>query len=586
MTYRPPVEEMAFLLTQVAGLDQLRADGLAPEIDDDLIASLFDQAGRFAAEAVAPLNRPGDIQGVTLAGGEVTTPDGYRDTYRQWREAGWNAVDAPVEWGGMGLPVCVGAPILEMWTAACMAFTMSPVLTQGAVEVLEDQADETLRELYLAKLVSGEWSATMSLTEPQAGSDLAGTQCRAEPAGDGTYRLFGQKIFISYGEHDLTDNIIHLVLARLPGAPGGTRGLSLFLAPKWLPGPGEAVRNDLQCIGVEHKLGIHGSPTCTIAYGDGGQGATAWLLGEPHKGLAGMFIMMNRARLCTGLQGVGIAERATQKAFAFARERRQGRAPGVEGPAPIIAHPDVRRMLLDMRACVLAARSIAYSAAVAIDRARLEPDPDRRAAAAGRAALLTPIVKAWCTQVGFDVASTGVQVHGGMGFIEETGAAQHMRDGRIALIYEGTNGIQAVDLVMRKLMRDGGEAALALIEELKSAAGQAALDGALGPDAKRLAPAVEHLAAATAWLLAAERSEAERLASAAPFLRLFALTLGTILLARAAGSPPGRFAKPADMVLVARHAVGAWSGEIAGLADLVQQGGWAVAQPEALSAYE
>ncbi|MFD1332595.1 acyl-CoA dehydrogenase family protein, partial [Methylopila musalis] len=489
MTYRAPVDDILFTLDHAAGLAAAREQGLYDALDRETFAAILAEAGGFAEDVIAPLLRSGDRHGARFADGAVTTPPGFKEAYRDWAAAGWNGVLADEAWGGQGLPAALWAATTELWASASIAFGLCPMLTQGAIEALQSHGSDELKALYLPKLVSGEWTGTMNLTEPQAGSDLALLRARAERAGDGTYRLFGQKIFITYGEHDASDNIVHLVLARLPDAPEGTRGISLFLAPKFIPDaegrPG--ARNDVACVGVEEKLGIHASPTCTMAFGDAG-GAVAYLVGEEHRGLACMFTMMNNARLGVGLEGVAVAERATQQALAFAAERRQGRAPGYEGAAPIAAHPDVRRMLLTMRAQTAAARAICYRAAVEIDRARATADADEARAATERASLLIPIAKAFSTDTGCEVASLGVQVHGGMGFIEETGAAQLLRDARITPIYEGTNGIQAIDLVTRKLPQSGGAIVASEIERLRASARRLAEDNApaLGAAAVRL----------------------------------------------------------------------------------------------------
>jgi len=535
MTFRAPVADIAFTLRHAAGFDAAVADGLYDDLGNDVVDAVLAEAGRFATEAIAPLNRIGDQQGAAFANGAVTMPPGWKETYLAWAGAGWNGLAAPAEWGGQDLPHALNAACLEMWNAASMAFGIGPVLTMGAIEALAAHAADDLKDRYLAKVVSGEWMATMNLTEPQAGSDLSVIRTRAERAGDGTYRITGQKIFITYGEHDLTDNIVHLVLARLPDAPPGTRGISLFLVPKFLPDASgaPAVRNDLRCHSIEHKMGIHGSPTCTMVYGDNG-GATGWLVGEENRGLACMFTMMNNARLAVGLQGVAIAERATQQALAYARERRQGRANGDAGMSPIIAHPDVQRMLLTMRALTGAARAVCYETAVAIDAARRGKNDEARARAQARASLLTPVAKAFATDAGSEVASLGVQVHGGMGYIEETGAAQHLRDARIAQIYEGTNGIQAIDLVARKLPLEDGAVMRAYLDDLRAtvAAVQGVNDPALGATGECLAEATDSLDRATAWLRQAAPTAA--LAGATPYLRLFAHAAGGCALARAA----------------------------------------------------
>jgi 3-(methylsulfanyl)propanoyl-CoA dehydrogenase len=498
------------------------------------------EAGRFAGEVIAPLNRIGDTFGAKFQDGAVTTAPGWKEAYRAWRLAGWNAVTAPSEWGGQALPQTVNAACTEMWHAASVGFANGPMLTMAAIDALHAHGSDTLKRTYLEKLVSGEWMGTMQLTEPQAGSDVGALRTRAERAGDGSYRLKGQKIFITYGEHDFTDNIIHFVLARLPDAPPGTRGISLFLVPKFLLQADGSLgaRNDVRAHSIEHKLGIHGSPTCTMILGDSA-GATGFLIGEENAGMACMFTMMNRARLAVGLQGVGIAERATQQALAYARERRQGRSAGMKSTemAPIIAHPDVRRMLLSMRALTQAARGICYSAAMAIDRSERSGDDAARNAAHQQASLLTPVAKAFSTDIANEVASLGVQVHGGMGYIEETGAAQLFRDARIAPIYEGTNGIQAIDLVTRKLPLANGAAVAAHCDELRGIirALNASNDPAFGWAPVRLADAVESLSRATAWLLSHIDKEPDAaLAGASPYLRLFGIATGGCLLAKEA----------------------------------------------------
>jgi acyl-CoA dehydrogenase len=537
MAYRAPVEDIIFTLKHAAGFAGARADGLYEDLGDDLLDAVLGEAGRFASEVLAPLNAPGDRYGTPFRDGEVTTPPGWKEAYRDWAAAGWNGVAAPPEWGGQGLPRAVNAACIEMWNSAAMAFGIGPVLTMAAVDSLAAFGAEDLKKTYLPKLVSGEWMGTMQLTEPQAGSDVGALRTRAERAGDGSYRITGSKIFITYGEHDLTENIVHFVLARVAGAPDGTKGLSLFLIPKFLVGPDGRLgpRNDLRANSIEHKLGLHASPTCHMVYGDNG-GCVGYLVGEENRGMAAMFAMMNEARLAVGLQGVAIAETATQQAIAYARERRQGRSPGMAPTAslPIIAHVDVRRMLLTMRALTRAARAICLATAVALDRSHLADDAAARKAAHERAALLTPVAKAFSTDIGSEVASLGIQVHGGMGFIEETGAAQHYRDARIAQIYEGTNGIQAIDLVTRKVPLSGGAAVRGYIEELCRTvdAVKAANDPAFGATAERLAEATDSLARATEWVLAtlATRPDAA-LAGATTYLRLFASAAGGCMLA-------------------------------------------------------
>ncbi|TIL41202.1 acyl-CoA dehydrogenase [Mesorhizobium sp.] len=551
--YRAPVEEIAFTLKHVAGLKPALDAGTFGDLGEDLVDAILAEAGRFAGEEVVPLYKVGDEQGLVLSGAAVTMPPGWKELYRRWIDGGWNALSAPEEFGGQALPTMLGVAALEMWNSAAMAFGIGPTLTMGAVEALDKHASPALKAKYLEKLVSGEWMGTMNLTEPQAGSDLNALRARAEPAGDGTYRIFGQKIFITYGEHDLTDNIIHLVLARLPDAPAGTRGLSLFLVPKFLVGDDGALgaRNDVFCSGLEHKLGIHASPTCTMIYGDGFEGiapgAIGWLIGEENKGLACMFTMMNNARLAVGMQGVAVAETATQKALAFANERRQGKAASYNGNgmAPIVHHPDVQRNLLTMKALTQIARAISYSCAHAIDHARVSVG-DEAIHWQERANLLTPLAKAFSTDVGVEVASLGLQVHGGMGYIEETGAAALYRDARIAPIYEGTNGIQAIDLVARKLPLGGGEHVHGYIAELKAVANQARTSNlqGFGRTADGLDQAVDDLSQATRFLqglLADGRSDAA-LAGATPYLRLISLAAGGAYLARGALADQSRIA--------------------------------------------
>ncbi len=544
--YRAPVDDIAFALNEVAGLRAAIDEGLFPDLSPDLVDAILGEAGRFAGEEVAPLAKVGDETGAVLKDAAVTMPEGWKDLYRRWVDGGWNGLSLPQDHGGQGLPGMLGVAALEMWNSASMAFGIGPILTMGAVDALEKHASDALKALYLPKLISGEWMGTMNLTEPQAGSDLNALRARAERADDGTYRIFGQKIFITYGEHDFTDNIVHLVLARLPDAPAGTRGISLFLVPKFLPDddgvPG--ARNDVFCASIEHKLGIHASPTCTMIYGDGfaedrEPGAVGWLIGEENRGLACMFTMMNNARLAVGMQGVAVAEAAYQKARAYAQERRQGKAAGHDGDgmAPIVLHPDVQRNLLTMGALTQAARAIAYCCAHATDMAEAKSG-DAARHWQERANLLTPVAKAFATDVGVDVASLGVQVHGGMGYVEETGAAALYRDARIAPIYEGTNGIQAIDLVMRKLPQSGGEHVLGYIAELREdvEAVRASNLPAFGRSAEKIAAALDDLEAATRFMQAAlaDGRTDEALAGATPYLRLFALAAGAACLGRGA----------------------------------------------------
>ncbi|MFL6933204.1 MAG: acyl-CoA dehydrogenase [Xanthobacteraceae bacterium] len=557
MTYRAPVAEIAFTLKHAAGLERAIAEGLYGDLTEDVVDAVLEEAGRFATEVIAPLNTVGDRHGAPLTNGTITMPPGWREAYRDWAAAGWNGLAAPAEWGGQGLPHAINAACIEMWNSASMAFGIGPVLTMAGIEALAGHGSDELKRTYLPKLVSGEWMGTMQLTEPQAGSDVGALRTKAERAGDGTYRLTGQKIFITYGEHDLTDNIVHFVLARLPDAPPGTRGISLFLVPKFLVAADGTLGapNDVRCHSIEHKLGIHASPTCTMVYGDRG-GATAYLIGDENRGMNCMFTMMNNARLAVGLQGVGIAERATQQALAYARERRQGRAGAAGGQSPIIAHVDVRRMLMTMRALTGAARAISYATATAIDVAHRGENDKARRAGHERASLLTPVAKGFSTDIGIEVASLGVQVHGGMGYIEETGAAQHYRDARIAAIYEGTNGIQAIDLVTRKLPLSDGAAVKGYVDEMREAvvAVSAVNDPAFGATAARLAEAIESLDRTTAWLLGKlETAPDAALAGATPYLRLFAYAAGGAMLANEAlAAMRASGADPASRVALAR----------------------------------
>ncbi|MBN9669245.1 acyl-CoA dehydrogenase [Roseibium aggregatum] len=571
--YRAPVDEIAFTLKHICGLSDLQAKARHAELSDDLVDAILTEAGRFASEEIAPLNAVADKHGTPLANGAVSTPPGWRELYHAWIEGGWNGLSAAPEAGGQGLPHMLSAATMEMWNSGSMAFAIGPTLTIGAIEALEKHASDDLKSKYLEKLVSGEWMGTMNLTEPQAGSDLNALKARAERNGDGTYRIFGQKIFITYGDHDLTDNIVHLVLARLPDAPAGTRGISLFLVPKFFVGDDGAIgaRNDVRVAGVEHKMGIHGSPTCTMIYGDDG-GATGWLIGEENRGLACMFTMMNNARLAVGIQGLGVAERAYQHALTYAIERKQGRAPGEtgDGMSPIARHPDIKRMLLAMKSRTQVARAICYACAHAIDMSHAAEDPADKTFWVDRASFLTPIAKALSTDFGVEVASLGVQIHGGMGFIEETGAAQHLRDARIAPIYEGTNGIQSIDLVMRKLPLSGGDHVKGFIGELKAVAEEVAASNRpeFGATAERLAASIQDLEAATDYMLCAQSDGrvADALSGATPYLRLAGLALGGALLAkgalRSAGEPAARLA---ERTLLARNFCETILGETAGL---------------------
>ena len=537
MTYTAPIADILLSLNHGAGLKAAVEAGHYGDFDGDITAAVLEEAGKFAADVLAPLNRVGDEHGIKLDKGVVTTAPGWPDAYRQWAGAGWNAVAGPEEFGGQGLPLAIHAACTEIWSASNIAFGLCPLLTHGGIEALDAHGTDELKQIYLAKLVSGEWTGTMQLTEPGAGSDVGALRTRAERSADGTYRLKGTKIFITYGEHDMTDNIVHFVLARLPDAPAGTRGISLFLVPKFLVNKDGSLgqRNDIYASGVEHKLGIHASPTCTMTMGDAG-GAVGYLIGEENKGMACMFTMMNQARLGVGLEGVGIADRAFQQALAFAQERKQGRAAGKKGDGmdAIIVHPDVKRMLMQMKSMTHAARSICYATAVALDVAVRAKDAGVREDAAARGALLTPIAKAVSTDLGNAVAYLGVQVHGGMGFIEETGAAQHARDARITTIYEGTNGIQSIDLVTRKLGANNGESVWKLLGELDTIVKQVETsnDPAFGTTGAKLREALGATERASRWLLERLASAPnDALAGATPYLRLFGSTLGGCMLA-------------------------------------------------------
>ncbi|MGL4408957.1 MAG: acyl-CoA dehydrogenase C-terminal domain-containing protein [Zoogloea sp.] len=537
--YRPPIAEMRFIQDELAGLPELaRLPGLE-DATPDLADAILEEAGKFSAEVLAPLNRRGDVEGCRLEGDRVHTPAGWKDAYAAFCAAGWNGITSPTHCGGQGLPDTLGIAVKEMVCAANLSFSLGPLLTAGAVEALLTCASDALKAVYLDKMVAGTWTGTMNLTEPQAGSDLALIRSRAEPQPDGSYRIFGQKIFITYGEHELAENIIHLVLARLPDAPPGVKGISLFLVPKYLPrpdgSPGE--RNDLRCVSLEHKLGIHASPTCVMAYGDQG-GAVGYLLGEANRGLEYMFVMMNAARLGVGLQGVALGERAYQQAHAYAHERRQGRdAVSGEALVCIARHPDVRRMLLLMQARVEACRALTYYTANLLDQAHHLPEPGARRTALFMAEFMIPLVKAGSTEMAIDVTSLGIQIHGGMGFIEETGAAQHWRDARITTIYEGTTGIQANDLLFRKLLRDTGATAKIFFKEISQTIAQ--LKASPGPELPRLGQRLEKALGAwmqaTEWLATHLREHLPAvLASAVPYLTLAVTVCGGWQMARSA----------------------------------------------------
>ena len=512
MPYTSPASDIRFILDHVVPFAAVAETERYAEATPDTVTAILTEAGRLCDEVLAPLNRGGDLTPAKLENGVVRMSPGFEAGFRAIAEGGWIGLTASPDHGGMGLPMALGTAVNDMMSGACLSLQLNPLLTQGQIEALEAHGSDALKDLYLPKLISGEWSGTMNLTEPQAGSDVGALRSKAEPNGDGTYRISGQKIYITWGDADFMANVCHLVLARLPDGAPGTKGISLFMVPKYLPdadgNPGE--RNSLRVVSLEHKLGIHGSPTAVMEYDN----ATGWLVGEEHGGMAAMFTMMNNARLGVGAQGIGMAEAAFQHALAYARDRKQGKAPG---SGSIVEHADVRRMLTAMKADIFAARSIAYACATAIDMAHATGDADWTS----RAAFLTPIAKAFGTDVGIAVANEGVQVHGGMGFIEETGAAQYLRDVRITSIYEGTNGIQAMDLVARKMM-DGGEAAYRLLDEIEGAA--EAARGTLPDLAETAWGAAETLRETTEWLVGQDLND--RFAGAVPYLRAFARVLG------------------------------------------------------------
>jgi alkylation response protein AidB-like acyl-CoA dehydrogenase len=547
--YQAPIDDMTFSLNHVAALESVSKLNGYQHADPGTVATILEEAGRFFSEVIAPLNRIGDQQGSVLIEGGVKTPDGFKEAYRKYVDSGWAAAHMPTEWGGGGLPYIVGVAIQEMFKTANMAFALAPTLTHGAVEALVRHGSEELRASFLEKLVSGEWTGTMNLTEPEAGSDVGALRTKAIAQGDGSYRLFGTKIFITWGDQDLTDNIIHLVLARTPAAPPGTKGISMFLVPKYIldakGDPGE--RNDIQVVSLEHKLGIHASPTCVLSFGDGGEGAIGYLVGAEQEGMRNMFTMMNAARVAVGMEGVAIGEMAYQQDLGYARERVQGRPIGGEATesVAIIEHPDVRRNLLTIKAYVEAMRALLYYTAGEGDHMFHAETEERRKLASDRLALLTPIVKAWCTDVGVELASIGLQIHGGMGYVEETGAAQLLRDSRIAPIYEGTNGIQAIDLVLRKVPMENGAAVAGLLTEMASVLETMEGREELALFREELTVAIQGLAESSTWLGArlVEGDIQSALAGASPYLRQFGLVLGGWLMAMAAvtalGGAPG-----------------------------------------------
>jgi alkylation response protein AidB-like acyl-CoA dehydrogenase len=550
MSYQAPVKDMLFTIRELAGLESVRQLPGFEDATDDTVEAVLQEAARFNAEVLAPLNWTGDLKPSTIVDGVVTTTPGFREAFRSFADGGWQGVQHPAAFGGQNLPKLVATACTEMLNSANLSFALCPLLTDGAIEALLTAGSSAQQQHYIPRMISGEWTGTMNLTEPQAGSDLSLVRTRAEPQPDGTYRIFGQKIYITYGEHDMADNIVHLVLARTPDAPEGVKGISLFIVPKVLTDehgtPG--ARNDVYCTSIEHKLGIKASPTSVLLYGDGkfpvaasgggaaSAGAIGWLVGEENRGLEYMFVMMNAARFAVGMQGVAVAERAYQKAVQYARDRVQSRA--VEGSASavaIIRHPDVRRMLMTMRALTEGARALGYVAAAAYDAAHASPDPEVRKANATFYEFLVPIVKGFSTEMSLEVSSLGVQVHGGMGFIEETGAAQYYRDARILTIYEGTTAIQANDLIGRKTVRDGGRTVRAVADRVRQTLAELPEDGDLGAIRARLAEGVEALSEATDHLVALGKADVRAIyAGSVPFLMLCGTVLAGWQMARAA----------------------------------------------------
>jgi 3-(methylthio)propanoyl-CoA dehydrogenase len=534
--YRAPLADIDFALRHIADIERISKLNGFQHAELETVSSVLAEAARFFSEVIAPTNRIGDEIGSVLdEQGAIRTPPGFKEAYKKYVEAGWAGVHIAEEWGGGGFPYSVGLALQEMFKASNMAFSLCPLLTHAAIESLIAHGSPEQRATYLEKLVTGEWTGTMCLTEPQAGSDVGEIITKAVLQDDGTYRIFGQKIFITWGDQDLTDNIIHLVLARTPGAAPGTKGISLFIVPKFLVGSDGKLgtRNDYKIVSIEHKLGINASPTCVVSFGDAGQGAIGYLVGEEQQGMKYMFTMMNTARVGVGIEGLAIGEGAYQKAVSYARERRQGRVIGSSSAemAPIIEHPDVRRNLATMRAYNEAMRALLYLTAASADLARHGETDEERTTASNRLALLTPVAKAWCTDLGVEVASLGIQVHGGMGFIEETGAAQFYRDARIAPIYEGTNGIQAMDLVMRKLPLENGAVIQSLLSEIQATIAE--MPDSLGEVREALAGGLTALAAATTHLGERLMSGAyeDALAGATPYLRMMGTVLGGWLLA-------------------------------------------------------
>lgn len=555
--YNAPVLDMRFTLDHVVKLDEITALPGFEDSTPDMVQAVLEEAAKLASNVLAPLNAPGDKAHTKLVSeGVVETPEGFKEAYAEYRDGGWNAVPFDPEYGGQGLPWAVAFAVQEMWHSSNMAFALCPMLNQGAVELLHSHGSEAQKKTFLEKLISGHWSGTMNLTEPSAGSDLSAVRATAAPApelGEGAYRVKGQKIFITWGEHDMVDNIVHMTLARLPGAPEGIKGISLFIVPKFLVNEDGSLgeRNDIKCVSLEEKLGINASPTCTMLFGDEGEGAVGYLVGAENQGIRCMFTMMNNARLAVGLEGMSIGARAYDQALLFSQDRVQSKSlanPKGE-PARIIEHPDVRRMLLTMKAKTEAARSLAYYAAKHLDVANNHADASTKAKAQAIVDLLTPVVKGWGTDVGCEVTSLGIQVHGGMGYVEETGAAQHFRDARIAPIYEGTNGIQANDLVFRKTVRDSGAALNVFVQDARatSSALESTKDASLMRIHQRLSEGLDALEEAATWIVAHGKDALAVAAGAYDYMTLFGIVAGGVMMAKAAlaahGTPAGYSAK-------------------------------------------
>jgi acyl-CoA dehydrogenase len=586
--YTAPLRDMQFVLEHLAGLGDVATLPGCGEATPDVVEQILAENARFSAAVLAPLNWSGDQEGSRWKDGDVSTPKGFKEAYGQFVEGGWNALQFPPEYGGQGLPKVVAAPVQEMWKSANLSFSLCPLLTGGAIEALLLRGTDAQKALYLPKMVEGTWTGTMNLTEPQAGSDLALIKSRAVPEGD-HYRITGQKIFITYGEHDLAENIVHLVLARTPDAPPGVKGISLFIVPKFLVNADGSLgaRNDVKCVSIEHKLGIHASPTAVMAYGDGGQGAIGYLVGEENRGLEYMFIMMNAARFAVGMEGVALCERAYQHAVAYAKERVQSRdVAGSPASVTIIHHPDVRRMLMSMKAQAEATRALAYVVASAIDYSHFHPDRDERARHQAFVDLMIPIVKGWSTECSIEVASLGIQVHGGMGFIEETGAAQYLRDARITTIYEGTTGIQANDLVGRKIARESGVTAKGVLRHVRTTAAE--LESAGGADLAAIRGALSEAAQAAEqcvdWIVETHGADVRAVyAGAVPFLKLMGITCGGWQMARAALAAQRQLAKGEGDAAFLRGKIGTarffaehFLSQAPGLARTVTRGGAAV----------